>query len=112
MAGPAARGAVPDLVRSLNDTEISIRRLAVEVLGGIGPAASVAIPELKKLGQGDPESRELVLKMLQQIERLDDRPRPRAGDAREARDARQLHHPLKPGNSQGEGSGMLVFHTI
>lgn len=44
--GPAAKGAVPDLVGLLTDKDVDIRREAQAALAQIGPGASAAIPNL------------------------------------------------------------------
>src|SRR3954465_7879732 len=44
--GPAARDAVPELARLLNDPDKGVRAAAASALGRIGPAARDAVPEL------------------------------------------------------------------
>ena len=47
--GPAAKDAVPDLVKLLDDPDEGVRWAAASALGGIGPAAKDAAPDLVKL---------------------------------------------------------------
>ena len=47
-AGPAAAGAVPDLIPLLKDGDPLVRHLAAYALGQIGPKASAALPALKE----------------------------------------------------------------
>ena len=44
--GPAAAPAVPQLIKALNDPELSVRLAAAGALGAIGPKASAAVPAL------------------------------------------------------------------
>lgn len=52
--GAEARDSVPALVQSLGDLEDNVRAVAAEALGAIGlPASRPAIPELRRVAQGD-----------------------------------------------------------
>ena len=53
--GPQARGAIPQLERSLNDRDPRVRYFCAEALGRIGPRAIDAIPKLMVLKASDPE---------------------------------------------------------
>jgi len=44
--GPPAKDAVPDLIRSLRDSDPKVRQWAAKALGSIGPAAEKAVPAL------------------------------------------------------------------
>src|SRR5262249_49056192 len=48
LLGPAAKDAVPDLLRIMDDDRPFGKRAAVEALGCIGPAAREALPVLHK----------------------------------------------------------------
>ena len=49
-AGPAAKAAVPVLIRAL-DTEAALKKAAIQSLGQIGPAAKAALPALRNMVQ-------------------------------------------------------------
>jgi HEAT repeat protein len=51
--GPAALGAVPELIKRLTDPCASVREEAARALGNIGPAASAAVPALIDALKGD-----------------------------------------------------------
>ncbi len=53
--GPAAAGAVPALVKALEDRAAYVRYGAAGALGRIGPAAAVAVPALVKTALQDPD---------------------------------------------------------
>jgi HEAT repeat protein len=57
--GPAAKGAVPDLVRAMSkETELDVRREIFFALAAIGPGSEEAIPELiKALSHTNPKVR-------------------------------------------------------
>jgi RNA polymerase sigma factor (sigma-70 family) len=44
--GPAAKEAVPSLLRALNDPNIGVRRVAARALGGIGAEPDLVVPAL------------------------------------------------------------------
>ena len=46
--GPAAAGAVPALIKALDDGDNRVRQTAVKALGNIGPAAREAIPVISR----------------------------------------------------------------
>ena len=52
--GTAAKETVPQLIKSLDDTELLVRLAAIEVLSDLGPAALPAVEKLKAL-RGTPE---------------------------------------------------------
>ena len=55
LLGPAAKSAVPDLVRLLNVSDKGVAANAAKCLGGIGPDARRAVPDLIKAVK-DPDS--------------------------------------------------------
>jgi HEAT repeat protein len=59
LLGPAAKSAVPDLVRLLNLSDKAVAANAAKCLGGIGPDARQAVPDLiKAVKDPDPHVRE------------------------------------------------------
>ena len=44
--GPAAKDAVPALIKALKDKDFNVRRSAAAAVGKIGPAAKDAVPAL------------------------------------------------------------------
>src|SRR5262249_48219681 len=44
--GPAAKSAVPDLVKAMKDTDPTVSWAAIDALGQIGPDAAAAVPAL------------------------------------------------------------------
>ena len=69
-AGPAATAAVPQLIEELKNSNALVRRLAAYALGQIGaPAATVALPELRKLM--DDGDRDVVRNALNAIKAID-----------------------------------------
>ncbi|PZM82182.1 MAG: hypothetical protein DKM50_04175 [Candidatus Margulisiibacteriota bacterium] len=61
--GPAAKAAVPTLIKLCGDSNSDVRKSAAEALGKMGPAAKDAIPALIKLF-GDSYVRDLAIKAL------------------------------------------------
>jgi len=55
--GPAAKDAVPALIKALGDEDWVLRQNAAEALGEIGPAAKDALPKLKELAEKDKDAR-------------------------------------------------------
>ncbi len=51
--GPAAKGAVPQLIKELSDDDEYLRKTTAVALGRIGPAAGAALPRLLKLADSD-----------------------------------------------------------
>jgi len=64
--GPAARGAVPDLILALGDADTHVVAQAAWALGQMGPAAHDAVPALEKLRQARVH-REIVDDALRRI---------------------------------------------
>src|SRR5206468_1700770 len=53
-----AKIAIPNLIDALNNSDARVRRVAAESLGKVGPAASAAVPALRRaLGDEDNEVR-------------------------------------------------------
>jgi HEAT repeat protein len=68
MSGPAAKDAVPALLDALKDSDLDVRRTAVDSLGQIGPAAKDAVPALlDALKDGDRNTREWAAVSLGKI---------------------------------------------
>jgi len=67
--GPAAKDAVPALVRSLGVREPEVRFSAVKALAQIGPAAKEALPALKRLAEEDVFLQQIVEMAIKEIDR-------------------------------------------
>jgi HEAT repeat protein len=67
--GPAAKDAVPQLIKILDEKDSDLPRLAAVALGRIGPAAKAAAARLLKLSISDPDEdiREAARTALQRI---------------------------------------------
>jgi HEAT repeat protein len=59
--GAKAAAAVPQLMKALNDGEVTVRLVAAQALGAIGPQASAAVPGLVAQIQ-DPNQGRLVFR--------------------------------------------------
>jgi HEAT repeat protein len=69
MMDPGLAGRiVPSLAHVLREVDGEIRHEIIAALGAIGPPATTAIPELRRLVRDDPTSRPLAEKALRRIE--------------------------------------------
>ncbi|MEW6357737.1 MAG: HEAT repeat domain-containing protein [Planctomycetota bacterium] len=69
--GPAAKDAVPALIKALEDAAPKVREIAASILGGLGGEAKEAVPALKNVSENDPRPgvRSAAKYALERIER-------------------------------------------
>lgn len=65
--GKAGAGSVPRLREQLQMTKPDLRKLAVKALGGLGPVARAAIPDLIKLAKDEPRLAQTCFEALVKI---------------------------------------------
>jgi hypothetical protein len=67
--GPAAKDAVPALIRVLSDDrDMTVRAAAADALAALGPAASAAVPTLiRRTSAGTPTERTQAAEALTRI---------------------------------------------